>query len=287
MRVHRFFIGQNFTEQKPLADGRVPSGSLSKGLAKGMVKIANDELIHQWRHVLRFQVGQEVILFDNSGKEFNALIVSLGNRTAEVQIYASRLVGFTPRLPLFLFLSLAKRDSFEWSLEKGTELGVAGFIPVISERSEKKKINIERARNIVKETCEQSGRPILPEVVEPVSLAKALKNLLGVSGNSAEAVENSARTIARTIIDDANHVGINGKSFVLDPTGESFASGGYRKNFQAGVRTNVFIGPEGGFSPAEIELFESEKMPVYSLGRQILRAETATAAIASILLLDC
>lgn len=231
MRLHRFFI------ENKLEVGKIE-------------KISDDNLINQWRNVLRYQVGQEVILLDNTGFEFLGVFVSLGNRQAEIEIISKRQTAFSPRIPVFLFLALAKRDAFEWALEKGTEIGVAGFVPVISEHSEKKSLNLERSRLILKEACEQSGRGILPELFEPLKLEEALDQ-------------------------------ISGETLVLDPRGEKLEA----KDFSGGKRVNVFIGPEGGWSKAEIELFKERQITAHSLGTQVLRFETAATAISSILIL--
>ena len=259
MRSHHFFIEQKIKTGLE-ANGEIAEKTIRK--IAGKIKIENDELVHQWRNVLRFQVGQEVILFDNSGWEFRGVIVSLGNRSAEVKLLESRLVGFAPKFSVFLYVALTKRNSFEWTLEKGTELGVMGFVPTISERSEKKNINIDRSKNILKEASEQSGRVILPEIFEPASLAESLENLFPENHLPGKSV---------------------GISFVLDPDGTQFEAAKC-KEYKNGGRVNVFIGPEGGFSPREIELFRKRDIPIYSIGEQVLRAETAAVAISSILL---
>lgn len=246
MRIHRFFVEQKLT----------PAG-------KNKIKIENDELVHQWRNVLRFQVGQEVILYDNSGMEFHALLTALTNRTAEVEIQSAVQGNFSPKLAVSLYLSLPKRDSFEWTLEKGTELGVTSFVPVISERSEKKDVNLPRSKNLLKEACEQSGRAVLPEISEPLPLARVLENLAATKNSTTNG--ELAHTIA------------------LDPTGTSFSRAG---KIAESSHVNIFIGPEGGFSPNELELFKTHGISIHSFSTQILRAETAAVAIASVLLLD-
>lgn len=238
MRIHRFFI-----EQSLPTNGEVK-----------LVTIKHDDLVHQWRNVLRFQVGQEVILFDNSGAEFRAIVTALTNRAAEVEIQSVTQGNFSPKRVVSLFLALPKRDSLEWTLEKGTELGVTAFAPVVSERSEKKEINLVRSKNLLKEACEQSGRAVLPHISEPISLAKALENL------AAESVH----------------------AIAFDPTGKEFTLA----QVPLSAHVCIFIGPEGGFSPAELELFKAHSIPVYSFSSQILRAETAAVAISSVLLLD-
>lgn len=231
MRLHRFFVEEKLKANKK-------------------VKISDDILVNQWRNVLRYQVGQEMILLDNSGFEFRALLVSLTHRAAEVEIISSRPAVFTPPQPVFIFLAMAKRNAFEWAIEKGTEIGVTGFIPVVTDHSEKKSLNLDRSRSIIKESCEQSNRGTLPEVYEPITFSESVRNA-------------------------------NGLSFVLDPRGVPFNPSVYK----SGERVNVFIGPEGGWSKAEIDVFKEKNIPIYSLGKQVLRVETAVASISSLLLL--
>ena len=118
MKIHRFFVSQQIGTTKKI--------------------IIEDMLAHQWKKVLRFQVGQEVILCDNTGLEYRALISRIGSKEAEVQIVSSRRGRTLNLYQFFLYIALAKRDAFESVLEKGTELGITGFIPVLTERSEKK-----------------------------------------------------------------------------------------------------------------------------------------------------
>ncbi len=268
MRLHRFFIEEKLPTQ-------------------GKVKIKNDDIAHQWRNVLRFQVGQELFLFDNSGREFRAVLSLLTNREAEVEIVEAKersanSANHNASHPsnhttsnLFLYLALAKRDSFELTLEKATELGVAGFVPIVSERSEKKTVRIDRSQNILKEASEQSGRVIVPEISEPASLVESLQVLQSLtSSQSQQSPDNSGAELS------------SGFSFALDPRGESFVLSDVLSKAKNGNRLNIFIGPEGGFSPAEIDLFKANNIPIYSLGDQILRAETAAIAITAMILLN-
>ncbi len=233
MKIHRFFID-------------TPIGTNKK------LKIQNDELVHQWKKVLRFQVGQEVILFDNTGMEYRSTISLLTNKEAEVQIENIRRGDTQQSIPLFLYVALAKREAFEWMLEKGTELGVTGFVPVLTERSEKKNLNQSRSQKIIIEASEQSGRVLIPEIFEPAELPQILAGL-----------------------------GLPGVTIALDPHGVSFDPKEYRR----GERVNVFIGPEGGFTERELSLFKENNIPVISLGKSVLRFETAVIAIGSLLLL--
>lgn len=246
MRLHNFFIDQKIGAQKE-------------------IKIDDSGLLNQWRHVLRFNTGSSLVLFDNSGLEYLAQFVELTYRGATLAILKKQKNKFLPKREIFLYQSLIKSDKFEWILEKGTELGVSHFCPVISARSVAKKINLVRAKKILIESSEQSGRGILPDIVEPVSLDSALSSL-------------SAPAIA------------------LDPTGSPFSDfskpspsfeheGSQSLNGLNPTAFGVFLGPEGGFMPEELKCFTAKNIPIVSLGSQILRAETAAIAISSLLLL--
>ncbi len=220
---------------------------------KELVSLTNPELLHQMSKVFRFKAGDTVILFDGTGGETVCEITLLTKKEAEFAVKERREGLVPPAQKVTIYLSLIKKDNFEWVLQKGTELGVARFVPMISERSEKKDLNMERARKIVVEATEQSSWASVPEISEPISLDDVLE---------------SKESISENLI--AFHV--EGTSF--------------EKSLVAGKTSlGILIGPEGGFSDKEIALFKSKNIPIYSLGHQTLRAETAAVAVASLLLL--
>lgn len=231
MRLHNFFIKQEIGNNSTIL-------------------VDDSDLLNQWRNVLRLNTGSLVILFDNSGFEFTAQFMELTYLKAELVVVEKRKNKFSPKKEIFLFQSLIKSDKFEWILEKGTELGVAHFRPVLSQRSVAKKVNLERAQKILIESSEQSGRAVLPTIEEPVSLEKTLTNLPATA-------------------------------IVFDPSGAPFQNSATL----VPKSVSVFVGPEGGFTDQELQMFKLKNIPIVSLGSQILRAETASVAIASILLL--
>ncbi len=233
MRLHRFFV-----EQRIAPEGRVV--------------IRAQKLLRQWRNVLRLQAGNEVILFDGFGMDHRCELASLEEKEAVCLVRESVRSAGTPPQQLFLFAALIKKDRFEWLLEKATELGVAQIRPVIADRSEVKKFNFGRAKEIVREAAEQSGRGTLPALYEPMALQNAF------------AEYHFFQNIA------------------FDPHGELFQAKQWRKENKLGA----FIGPEGGWSARELEFFRAQKIPVYSLGSTTLRAETAAVAVTSLLLLE-
>ena len=231
MRLQRFFIEGKIENNKELV-------------------VRDRELIHQLKDVFRFQVGAELILLDNSGYEFHCQILQFG--MGDVKLAVLRRKEVSPTLPheLYLFFALIKKDRAEWVLEKGTELGVTHFVPILSDRSEKKNLNFERAEKIITEAAEQSGKATLPTL------------------HAIETIEEAFNNFSLFFL-------------ALHPKGESFK----QTDFSHAQKVGIFVGPEGGWSDSEIAFFKRNKIPVLSLGSQILRAETAAIAVSALLLL--
>jgi 16S rRNA (uracil1498-N3)-methyltransferase len=233
MKLHHFFI-QFFIEEK-------------RG-DKNFLIITDQELIHQWTKVLRMNVGEQVVLLDNSGNEFLCTIAALAKSGAEFVIAEKRHNGNIPANEVWLYQSLPKKDTFEWIAEKATELGVTHIVPVVSERSEKKDVNTDRLKKIIKEAAEQSERGTLPTLHEPIDLATALSTV------SVPVIAMHTKGTLKL------HESVKGGNVA------------------------VFIGPEGGWSDAELEQFQMKRIPVACLGSQVLRSETAAVATLSLLL---
>jgi 16S rRNA (uracil1498-N3)-methyltransferase len=219
--------------------------------------IDDDRLIHQWRDVFRYNVGSEVILFDGSGNDYDGVIEKLSNREAEVRLISEKK-GIVPKDSLTglgreitLFQSLIKKDKMEWVVEKATELGGSKIIPIISERSEKKVFNLGRAKKIAIEAAEQCGRADVTEIGEIMNLESAV--------NHAE------------------------NAIIFDPSGKELrlgeGAGGGENSPSNSI--SVFIGPEGGWTEKELNLFKEKGAQVFSLGPLVLRAETAAVAALS------
>jgi 16S rRNA (uracil1498-N3)-methyltransferase len=230
MRLHRFFVSQVLNNNKDVVVSETP-------------------LLHQWKSVFRLKGEDQVILLDNSGFEYVCEIKILSRKEANLVVIEKRKSLNVPIREVYIFASLIKKDRFEWILEKGTELGVSHFVPVISDRSENKNLNLERAKKIITEASEQSGRGTLPVIHKVLKLDDAL----------------TAFPIPLV---------------VLHTNGDKNIS-----LFEGDNRVGVFIGPEGGWSEGDLELLKKYSVPLVKLGEQTLRAETAAIAVASILLL--
>lgn len=238
MKTHRFFV------RDPVSQGKI--------------RLADKGVIHQMRDVFRLKKGHRVVLLDNTGFEYEAEIQLLTKDEVEFSIIQKNKNTFFPKIKINLVSAVTKK-TFEWILEKGTELGVGEFTPLISERVEKRDINHERALKIIQESAEQSGKTILPKLSENISLKDLLEKI------------SDEKNISHVI--------------VLDFDGERFDS---QKIIQhtAEHTLNMFVGPEGGWSQEEKIVFKNAGVAVYSLGPQILRAETAALAAVSLLLLN-
>lgn len=216
---------------------------------EGEVTILSDKLTYQMHKVLRLRAGESVILFNGDGNEYLSQIVAYGKK-GEVRVHITNVSMNTVSLSkeLYLFFSLIKKDNIEWILQKGTELGVSHFIPVISARSEKKDINTERAEKILVEATEQCGRKIEPRL-HPI-----MKLESGFDFN-----------IPMIVFERGN-----------EPLN--------KEDFANETSVGLVIGPEGGWTEEELELFSQKKAAFRSLGATTLRAETAAIAASATLL---
>lgn len=212
--------------------------------------------VHQISRVLRLKAGSDIVLLDNSGFEYPAIIESLAEDEIVLKILEKRENEAEPKIKLALFQCLLKKDKMEWIFEKGTELGVSKFVPVLSKHCVKTDLNFKRAEKIIREAAEQCGRLKLPEFSEISDFEKAIALY--------------AREGGLNLIFDKSG-GISLKSFVC-------------RN-KLPEKINVFIGPEGGFSGDEIAFAEKSGFQIVSLGERILRAETAAIA-ACVLIVD-
>ncbi|MDD4931468.1 MAG: RsmE family RNA methyltransferase [Candidatus Colwellbacteria bacterium] len=213
-------------------------------IRKGGAILLPEDFTDQIRSVLRLRPNDIIILSDGHGLEGRARIASLGKNGAIVEILDVSLGDRGLGRKVILFASIIKKENFELVVQKAVECGVEKIVPIISDRTVKLGLNMERLGKIVREAAEQSGRTILPEVSNPVSFSDAL--------DIAE-----------------------GKIILFHLGGDPFipASG------EDGP-VSVFIGPEGGFTEKEAFLARNRGAEITSLGNLVLRAETA-AIVAS------
>src|SRR3989344_3254996 len=118
MRIHNFYI------ENPIGDAE-------------NITVSDVDLRHQLIDVFRLNVGSQIMLLDNTGYQFLSEIISYTKRDLTLGIVSKTKNEWLPRVEARLFQSIIKKDKFEWELEKGTELGVSNFVPILAARSEK------------------------------------------------------------------------------------------------------------------------------------------------------
>ena len=206
--------------------------------------------------VLRLQPGDAFTLFNGDGNDYEARLLAAGKHGAEAEVLAVRAVDSESPLRIVLLQGIARGEKMDWILQKATELGVAAFVPVSSERSEV-KLDGDRAakrlahwRSVVVAACEQSWRACVPEVASAEPLATALSRL-------PDGIRLTLDPEAKDVIATLGHPG--DRPIV------------------------VAIGPEGGWSPRDRSLLSEAGFTGLRLGPRILRTETAgMAAIAAL-----
>ncbi len=237
-------------------------------LSGGPVRLSLPEkLAHQVRDVLRLAVGEQLILLDNSGDEIVCTIAQTGRAGVTVEVAERRAGVREPRVRVMLCQGLLKSARFEWILEKGTELGVETFAPILCRRSmsgleEAGQAKIQRWQRIVQEAAEQCGRTRIPILLPIRPLAQALKEI--PPGAHAFMPWEEAQ-------------GVTLRERLQDITG----SGEKDRELLTVV---LFIGPEGGLTVEEVAMAQRSEVQVVTLGTRILRAETAAlATVANVL----
>ena len=165
MRLHRF-IG-DFNLSKP---------SSTKALAGDNEIISKDkELVNQLLKVLRLKTGEKVILCDGNANEAEAEIVLIRPTEVTFKIVKKYKNENEHDVHSKLYLSILKKENFELAVQKAVEIGVSEIIPILTERTIKTGLNINRLKKIIREASEQSGRGIMPNVSEPETFDNAIK----------------------------------------------------------------------------------------------------------------
>lgn len=213
------------------------------------------EQARQIRAVLRLRPGEQVVVLNGTGMEMVTRLDQVGKEVTGT-IESRRENAAEPATPLVLYQGLLKGAKFEMVLQKGTEIGVSRFVPVITERSVPGELSVskqQRYQSIVREAAEQSGRGRLPEIALALPFP--------------EAVEMAS-----------------GKGQIILPWEEEEALHLNQVPLRPGSPIHLFVGPEGGFSGSEVSLAREAGAQVVTLGPRILRAETAAVATAALLL---
>ena len=213
--------------------------------------------VNHIRNVLRKKPGDKMTCFDPSGMEYSARIKEYGKDTVVLEIVSRIKLATESPVKVSLIQSLPKLSKMDDIVKNSSELGVFEIFPVITERSIPKADKTERWQRIAKEAAEQSGRGHVP-VVHNVSSFDRILETAGPCGLKLIPWEGE-RTVSLK------------ESLKISGTSGSIA---------------VLIGPEGGFSSGEVEKAAKRGFIPVSLGKRILRTETAGPAVLAMIMYE-
>jgi 16S rRNA (uracil1498-N3)-methyltransferase len=216
-------------------------------------KILGDDVKHLYK-VLRLNEGDKVVLNNCDGEEFLSVIKSITKQEVILDIKEKLLINNESRAKIYLFQGLPKAQKMDLIVQKGTELGVTEFIPIITDRVDIKLKGdfkkLDRLNRIALEAAKQSKRTIVPKVVEPISFEETLENI---------------KAMDLVIVPYENAEGFGVKTLFK-------SLGNKADNIE---KIGIIIGPEGGFETFEIDKLKDNGAYIVTLGSRILRTETA------------
>ena len=232
---------------------RIPRLYIDLPLSTDELVLLPKEKAHYISHVLRMKTGAAIKLFNNTGYEFDAVIVALSKKNAELEIKEKYQCNNESHLQVTLCLAVSRGQHMDYSIQKAVELGVNTIIPVVSEFSNV-KLQADRLQNkmthwlnIIISAAEQCGRSRLPELVRPVSFSDCLLS-----------------NIPQPLL-------------ILQPESKQTMQSVRPKN----NKLSMLIGPEGGFSESEIKEACNNSAISINMGPRVLRAETAVVTALS------
>lgn len=239
-------------------------------IAGEQIVITGDDVNHI-KNVLRMKPGESVRISAGSTEDYLCVIESLESQEILLRIESQEESAVELPADIYLFQGLPKGDKMELIIQKAVELGARGVIPVAMKRSvvkldaQKAASRVKRWNAISESAAKQSGRLQIPEVSMPVSFSQALA---------------MAADFEWKILPYENAEGMEGLRSYMTQIAESVKA---ESKAAKPVRIGVFIGPEGGFDEKEVEQAAEAGWKSISLGRRILRTETAGLAALSML----
>lgn len=231
---------------------------------KGICSISDEEEVKHISRVLRLTEGEKLEICDGRQREFICQISSISKKEVQLELLEEVYVQREPKLQVTVYQGLPKAQKFELIVQKLTEVGVSRIVPVetarsivkLNSKSELKKA--DRWEKIILGAAKQSKRGMLPRLEQPMSLSQAICD-----------TERNDVNIVPYENEQSNPIGK-----VLRGLGEKPESIG------------IFIGPEGGFEEFEIEMLSEKGVIPVTLGKRILRTETAAIVSSAIVLYE-
>ena len=233
-----------------------------ENIKDGFIEIFSDEAKHIL-NVMRMEIGDTLTICDGQSNDYLCRICETGKNCLKAKIEETTKSESEPKTKITLYQGLPKSDKMELIIQKCVEIGVCRIVPVITERAvvkiekgAKEDKKTERWQKIAESAAKQSGRGIIPALERPMKFKDAIE----------EAVKNG-----EAIIPYENEKDRGLKEFIKNSKAENIG---------------IFIGPEGGFDTKEIEFAVENGVMSVTLGKRILRTETAGIVTSAIVLYE-
>lgn len=233
-----------------------------ENFANGEAKILGEDVKHIYK-VLRLTDGEKVVVNNCNGIEYLGEIQSVSKQEVIISIIEKMDINNESAIELYLFQGLPKAQKMDLIVQKGTELGINKIIPVITSRVDVKLKGefkkLDRLNRIALEAAKQSKRTVVPNVEEPIDFQDVLKGI-------------DEMDIFLVPYENAENFGIKALINELD-----------EEKIEKIRKVGILVGPEGGFEDEEIKALRDKGAYIITLGKRILRTETAGFVAASLI----
>jgi len=221
-----------------------------------VITITGEDTLHISK-VLRMSEGDSLTICDGEGNDYYAVIISITKNEITARVVTKKRCEAEPIVQVTLFQALPKQGKMEYIIQKNTELGVTKIVPVYSKRCVVKPSDkLSRWQKVAVEAAKQCGRGVIPEITEVVTFDEAL-NQLSLCEGAIMLYECERETRLKDVI--------GGNKF---------------------TNIGILIGPEGGFDETEVHKAKNSNIQTITLGKRILRTETAGAAVLPIIMYE-
>ena len=220
------------------------------------LKIIGEDVSHISK-VLRMSAGDDIIVCDGEGNDYDAVITSVSKTEVVAEIKGKYVCDAEPCVDVILYQALPKQGKMEYIIQKNTELGVKKIIPVYTKRCVVKPSDkSERWNKVAESAAKQCGRGVIPEVAPTISFDEAIKQMKEYD-LALMPYECEEDVTLKSVLKSSEYKTVS-----------------------------IFIGPEGGFDLKEVEVAKNAGIRQVTLGKRILRTETAASAVLPIIMYE-
>src|SRR3989344_8810931 len=206
-------------------------------IKENKIIVKDKELIRRIYKALRLRINDNVNFLDDKGNIYDSKLTKISNTEILADIINKQIIK--PKFTLNIYPSIIQKKDFELLTEKTAEIGISSLTPLIAERSQIKKINLERLKKIVKQSAEQSKKILIPKINSPAGIEKINKGL----------------------------------KIVLHQEGKNILE--IKDKIKSNDEISLIAGPEGDFTEKELEFFKKNNFELVSISNSTLKSETA------------